>query len=85
LINKNLLTSENKYKLELEISHLLDPLTDNWSDEINKCICNYVPISNDNLNEIIKNEFNLPECLKYIQMGNPEQIIIASENEFSLL
>ncbi|EPP4298054.1 hypothetical protein ACUP6R_003876 [Vibrio navarrensis] len=57
----------------------LDPLRKNWHDTIVNEISKKTGILKNNILSSINQEFVLPECLKYIQIGNPESVIIVSD------
>lgn len=84
LQNKYGLTKEDKLNLNFYAGLQLDPLGSNWHENILTEISNKINISKLDLLEIIEKEFMFPECLKYIQMGNPESIIIVSDKHIPL-
>ncbi|HCG8185229.1 TPA: CHAT domain-containing protein [Vibrio parahaemolyticus] len=85
LLKKNHgLSKENEINLNFYAGCHLDPLHDEWHQIIMDEISNKTKFSREELNQIIENELMLPECLKYIQMGNPESIIIVAENHIPL-
>ncbi|MEQ5777963.1 hypothetical protein J4E05_20745 [Thalassospira sp. NFXS8] len=79
LEKKNKISNQEKHALNFSIYNYLDPLSENWPDLILKEISMKTKISKNDLSIFIKKEFRLPDCLKYMQMGNPDQIIIIPE------
>ena len=79
LNKKNSFTPKTKQELTFLIDCYLDPLKDNWHNKIIKAVSDKLNISVEFLQECIKKEFIFSEVMKYIQMGNPESIIIVSE------
>lgn len=86
LLHKNHgLSKENKSQLNFYAGLILDPLHAEWHQIIMDEISKKTKFSREELNKIIENELMIPECLKYIQMGNPESIIIAAEQHIPLV
>lgn len=82
--NKSSITHEEFGKLTLTVFCLLDPLHVDWYEKIMSLICNAFKLNKTELKEFIKQKFMLPECLKYIQMGNPDLIILTSGKDLPL-
>jgi hypothetical protein len=74
------LTPDVKRALNYFSGTRLDPLHENWHEDIMQYTCTETGIDIEVIEQFIKDSFALPECLKYIQMGNPESIILVSEN-----
>ena len=72
-------SKELKSELLFFVNTILNPLQDNFNEKILKEIGTKIDITNEKINLFIANKFKFPECLKYIQIGNPELITIATE------
>ena len=76
----NIITKEQKYELNFAVNMFLNPL----KLDFNNKILNEISIkSNKSIEEIktfIEANHKFAECLKYIQIGNPENIIIIPDN-----
>lgn len=59
----------------------LDPLHENWHKEIMRYTSIKTGVSLDIIDQLINSSFALPECLKYIQMGNPESIVLVADKD----
>lgn len=64
--------------MNFKISILLDPLHDDWHEKIMGIITDTFQIDIKDLEKFINDNFMMPECLKYIQIGNPDLILIES-------
>lgn len=73
-----------KKNLNFSVGQNLDPLDNNWHEKIIEKISMQIGIPIDKLKNLIRTEFMMPECIKYIQLGNPELIVIAAEKHISL-
>lgn len=54
-----------------------------WYEKTLKVIAGETKLSIDNLKEFVKNYFQIPEVLKYIQLGNPELIFIVRDDYYN--
>ena len=79
LQNKYGFKNELKKELNLYVNMIINPLHEKFNEKILKEISIKTNISNKDLNKFITEEFRFPECLKYIQIGNPELITIGTE------
>jgi len=83
LINKlqNNYKFNNTIKQELNffVNMMINPLNAEFHKKILENITKTIKISNNDIENFITNKFKFPECLKYIQIGNPELITIATE------
>lgn len=80
MAKKFALTPDIKLALNYFAATRIDPLHENWHEDIMQYICAKTGIDIEVVEQFMKDSFALPECLKYIQMGNPESIILVSEN-----
>ena len=55
-----------------------------WDSIINNLICDEFSINESQLMLFIESNFMLPECLKYLQIGNPDLVVIASGKHLPL-
>ncbi|MEQ3530785.1 CHAT domain-containing protein [Pseudoalteromonas sp. XMcav11-Q] len=85
LEKKSLIKNEDKMHLLFHVGLYLDPLDSDWHEKILTEISAKVGFSCVDLKNLIEKEFMMPECLKYIQLGNPESIIIATEEHIPLV
>lgn len=85
LEKKSLIKKEEKKHLLFHVGLLIDPLHSDWHEKILTEISKKVGISCTDLKVIMEKEFMMPECLKYIQLGNPELIIIAAKEHIPLV
>ena len=79
LRNKYNFKDELVNELGLFVNLHINPLQANFNKKIIEQISLKIGISNEIMNKFIKEDFKFPESLKYIQMGNPELITIATE------
>ncbi|MEE4084257.1 CHAT domain-containing protein [Pseudomonas viridiflava] len=84
LKNKFNLDAKVKSRLNFYSGNRLDPLSENWHEEIIHYTSTVTGLTPARIKQIMREEFALPECLKYIQIGNPESIILVSENHIPL-
>jgi|GEM_PF-3186458 len=70
--------------MNFRIGILLDPLHDNWHEKIMHIITETFQIDIKDLEKFINDNFMMPECLKYIQIGNPDLILIESGEHIKL-
>ncbi|WP_115658608.1 CHAT domain-containing protein [Pseudomonas sp. PH1b] len=84
LKNKFNLGAKVKSRLNFYSGSRLDPLSENWHEEIIHNTSTVTGQTPARIKQIMREEFALPECLKYIQIGNPESIILVSENHIHL-
>ncbi|HIF9071008.1 TPA: hypothetical protein ACX6QT_003583 [Photobacterium damselae] len=84
LQKNSLLSATDKNNLIFEIGFYLDPLNSDWHEKIISSISSKIEIEVTKVKQILEDDFMLPECLKYIQMGNPESIIVASKSHIPL-
>lgn len=84
LQKNSLLSATDKSNLMLEIGFYLDPLNSDWHEKIISTISSKIEIEVTKVKQLLEEDFMLPECLKYIQMGNPESIIVASKSHIPL-
>lgn len=80
MAKKFALTLDVKSALNYFAGGRVDPLHENWHEDIMQYTSIETGIDIDVIEQLMKDCFALPECLKYIQMGNPESIILVSEN-----
>lgn len=80
MAKKFALTLDVKSALNYFAGARVDPLHENWHEDIMQYASIETGIDIDVIEQLMKDSFALPECLKYIQMGNPESIILVSEN-----
>ncbi len=85
LKNKLQVSDETSSKLNFISGLNLDPLNPNWHENILLEMSNNLNISVDYLKKFIDEDFMMPECLKYIQLGNPELIVIATSSHIPLV
>ncbi|WP_201764684.1 hypothetical protein ACK8HJ_19025 [Vreelandella titanicae] len=81
LIEKGVIESDKKYNLIPRCGMMIDPVSENFHSEIVSLISNETNISPEEVQRIIDEELVLPECLKYLQLGNPERVVIRSPHE----
>ncbi len=77
-------TNVDIYELLFKIGCKLDPLHPEWDSIINNLICDEFSINESQLMLFIESNFMLPECLKYLQIGNPDLVVIASGKHLPL-
>lgn len=77
---KNKLSDEKVKKLNISINLKLDPLSEDFHKDILETISRELSIEVATIKAMIDTEVGLLECLKYIQIGNPDQVIIVSPN-----
>lgn len=74
-------TTEKKYDLLFQIGLHLDPLHKNWHTKIQEILLNQLSMTAYDLKKFISDNFQFPQCLRYIQIGNPELVrIVCDEN-----
>jgi len=79
LQNKYDFKQELKNDLNLLVNMAINPLNEKFNEKILNEISIKINISKETMDEFITEEFKFPECLKYIQIGNPELITIGTE------
>jgi len=79
LQNKYGFRGELSKELILFVNTHINPLQSKFNEKILNEISIKINISNEDMEKFITEEFKFPECLKYIQMGNPELITIGTE------
>lgn len=77
------ITAHVKSKLNYYAGTKVDPLHEHWHEEIMQYVSETIGVDADVIHDFMKSSFAFPECLKYIQMGNPESIIIAAERHIA--
>lgn len=78
LVASNRLTKIKGFELTYQVCMLLDPLQSDWHCKATSLIASGIDSSQNEVVDFIKKEFVLPECLKYIQLGNPDSIVFVS-------
>mgnify|MGYP000146651438 CR=1 FL=1 len=81
LVEKGKVKSDEKYNLISRCGIIVDPVRENFHSEIISLISNEINVSAEEVERIIDEELVLPECLKYLQLGNPERVVIRSPHE----
>ena len=76
----NFITREQIYELAFAVNMILNPLKLDFHNKILNEISMKSKISIDDIKIFIENNHKFAECLKYIQIGNPENIIIIPDN-----
>ena len=71
-----------KYKIQFFVNMHINPLRYNAFNEIKNEICKKIKITKKEFDLFINENFKFPESIKYVQIGNPELILIVSEEEF---
>lgn len=85
LIKIRLVDKSKKTALNSIYGMNLDPLKDNFHSIILSSIADELGITPIEIQEIIDTDMVLPECLKYLQFGSPEQVIINSPEHIPIL
>lgn len=84
LLHKKLkFDKSKKYELLFKIGILIDPLSLHWEQNVRKEIITQLGITANDLDEFIDTDAQFFECMKYIQLGRPELIVITN-NESDL-
>jgi hypothetical protein len=84
LIEADILDKKRRIELNFDIGMNLDPLKENFHSHIISHIAKEICIDESEVQRIIDKDFVLPECLKYLQYGNPERVIINSPSHIPL-
>lgn len=84
LAKKYGLSANTKRELNYFAGTRVDPLSENWHEDILQYTSKKTGLAMSTIEEFIVDYFALPECLKYIQIGNPESIILVAENHIPL-
>ena len=71
---------ESFYRISFQANTLINSDTPNWYEQTLKNISNEVDKSIEDIMSLSSQWAQIPECLKYIQLGNPELIFIAPDN-----
>lgn len=74
------INSKQNQELNFFITMTINPLKLDFHNKILDEICKKSNLTREQLSDFIENNHKLAECLKYIQLGNPENIIIMPEN-----
>lgn len=72
-------------QLNFDTMTFLDPLRADWHDHIIDNISASVGVDSAQLKALIGNEFIFPESLKYLQIGNPESILVVAKNHIPVV
>lgn len=78
------MSAQTKSELNFFAGTHVDPLHEDWHEEIMKFTSQKIGVSRERIDQLIRDSFAFPDCLKYIQMGNPESIILVAENHIPL-
>lgn len=81
LIKKGLVNSDKKTDLNFRCGMMLDPVKNNFHSEIITLISNEINVEVGEVQRIIDEDWVIPECCKYFQLGNPERVIIRSPHQ----
>ena len=84
LEKKSLISTDETKHLLFHVNITLNPLSSSWHEKILEEIGKKTGKSRDDLKAFLDKEFMMPECLKYVQLGNPESIIIAADGHIPL-
>ncbi|WP_244370069.1 CHAT domain-containing protein [Pseudoalteromonas xiamenensis] len=84
LIKTKKIGRDRKRKLNFEAGMCLDPLREEFHSHIISAFAKEMRIDESEVQRIIDEDFVLPECLKYLQYGSPERIIINSPGHIPL-
>jgi len=71
-----------KSELLLRIFMLIDPLHPTWAESIRREIINRLGVSEAYLTAFMERKAQFFECLKYLQLGRPEQIIVSGKRSY---
>jgi len=85
LANKFVLSPNTKRDLNYFAGTRVDPLSENWHEDILQYTSTKTGLAIATIEQFIVDYFALPECLKYIQIGNPESIILVAENHIPIV
>lgn len=84
LIRAGTLDRKKRAELNLAAGMNLDPLRDNFHLHIVSAIAKEICVEESEVQKIIEEDFVLPDCLKYLQYGNPERVIINAPDHIPL-
>ncbi|OSN63084.1 hypothetical protein BV349_04632 [Pseudomonas syringae pv. actinidiae] len=84
MVNRYSLSARTESELNFFAGTHVDPLHENWHEDIMKFASHKIGVSVEAIKQLMEDSFAFPECLKYIQMGNPESIILVAENHIPL-
>lgn len=84
LIKENLATPDKKTHLNFLCGMHVDPLQEDFHSKIKSLLSKEINLDIDEIQRILDEDFVLPECLKYLQFGSPEQVIIGSPHQIKM-
>ncbi|MDE2388648.1 MAG: CHAT domain-containing protein [Betaproteobacteria bacterium] len=83
LLQKDLgFDSDKKMCLLFSIGIHIDPLSQNWVQAVREEIITQLKIDADYLDHFVACNVQFLECMKYLQLGRPESIIISAERKY---
>lgn len=74
--------SEKKKILLFKIGRLIDPLSQDWVQGVRNEIMTQLKIDAKYLDLFVANKAQFLECMKYLQLGRPESIIISADGRY---
>ncbi len=78
LVNARMLSDGNTFsEIQLEINNLINPYHPDWFMRLKRLLAQRV--GQARLERHLETKCQLLECMKYVQLGNPERILIMSE------
>lgn len=84
LIKEKRIEKDRRSQLNLEAGMFLDPLQEDFHSHIISVFSKELCINESEVQRMIGEDFVLPECLKYLQYGSPERVIINSPSHIPL-
>lgn len=80
----NLSLGKKEYlRIGAEANHMINSGDNDWFEKSLQIISEETKLSTKDISDYIKNHFQITEVLKYIQLGNPELIIIVNDTYYN--
>ena len=74
------LSRENHSAIQMSANTWINSNDTEWYEKTCALICEAASIREEWLSEFIRTQFRIPDILKYVQIGNPELILIANKS-----
>ncbi|WP_429065254.1 CHAT domain-containing protein [Aeromonas bestiarum] len=84
LIKAGKIGKDRRSQLNFDTGMCLDPLKEGFHSHIISSFAKELCINESEVQRIIDEDFVLPECLKYLQYGSPERVVINSPSHIPL-
>ncbi|MGU5807564.1 hypothetical protein, partial [Aeromonas veronii] len=84
LIKAGKIGKDRRSQLNFDAGMCLDPLKEGFHSHIISSFAKELCINESEVQRIIDEDFVLPECLKYLQYGSPERVVINSPSHIPL-